>query len=133
MFFRKMNFDDIKSVSNIYLESFGVCTDKINYTKDNIYVVGKDSVIMGMCMIDCIDHVFSGDKVFYINDICVSINYRRKGVASFMLSEIVKLAQEEKVTSIMLTSNKDRCSAISLYEKFGFEKYDTNVMKKISF
>lgn len=129
MIFRKMVVSDIEALKKIYSKSFGNAIDNVSYA-DNIYVVEINSAVVGMCMIDYINHIFSGDKHVYINDICVSIDYRRRGVASFMLSEVIKLSKDNGASSIMLTSSNDRKDAISLYEKFGFLKRDTNVFKK---
>lgn len=131
MFFRKMEASEVDIVRKIYNDSFGdAISGDLDYSISNIYVVTLEDVIVGMCMINFIDHVFSGVRVLYLNDVCVDKNFRNRGVASFMLRMVDNFAVSSGVKYIMLTSNKKRCGAIDLYMRNGFSLYDTNVFRK---
>ncbi len=101
----------------------------LEYTADNIYVVVNDDNIVGMCMVNYII-MFSGVRTLYLNDVCVANDFRRRGVATFMLEEVTKLAMRFGVNYIMLTSSDKRIDAIDLYNKNGFSRYDTSVFRK---
>ena len=131
MFFRKIKESELDIAKKIYFESFDEdVVSNVCYNKDNIYVVGEGSTIMGMCMIDYIDHILTGNCVAYLNDVCVDRKFRGMGVGTFMLNEVERVANSYGAFSIMLTSNEKRCSAINLYKNHGFEIYDTNIFKK---
>lgn len=131
MVFRKMNVSEIDIVRKIYFESFETkVVGNLEYTADNIYVVVNDDNIVGMCMVNYIDHIFSGVRTLYLNDVCVANDFRRRGVATFMLDEVTKMAMRFGVNYIMLTSSDKRIDAIDLYNKSGFSRYDTSVFRK---
>lgn len=57
----------------------------------------------------------------HITNIAVSPDYRRKGIASEMLSKIIKAAYDDKLYLLTLEVRKSNIAAQKLYEKFGFE------------
>lgn len=67
-----------------------------------------------------------------ICQICVNPVFRKKGLASQMMSELIKDCKANKVRNITLEVREHNESAIRLYERFGFkkillkEKYYTN-------
>lgn len=128
---RRMNTNDIDIVKEIYSEAFRKqVSSVIDYTNEDIYVVCLDDEIAGMCMVDYIDDIFISRRTALVNGVCVGEEYRGKGIATFMLDEIEKLALEDGCTEIMLTSSSKRVCANKLYKKLGFEIKDTNVFKK---
>lgn len=130
-FFRRMELSDIDSLKEIYSDAFRKeVSNNINYTKEDIYVVCNEEKVLGMCMVDYIDDIFIERRTAYVNAVCTHKDYRGKGVATFMLSEIEKIAIEDGCNEIMLTSSKERICANKLYEKLGFNIHDTNVYRK---
>lgn len=128
---RRMVTGDIDIVKKIYSQAFGKqVSSVIDYTNEDIYVVCLDDEIAGMCMVDYIDDIFISRRTALVNGVCVGEEYRGKGIATFMLGEIEKLALEDGCTEIMLTSSSKRVCANELYKKLGFEIKDTNVFKK---
>lgn len=57
----------------------------------------------------------------HITNIAVSPDYRRKGIASEMLSRIIKSAYDDNLYLLTLEVRKSNIAAQKLYEKFGFE------------
>ena len=128
---RKARQTDLIDITKIYQESFDKeVLNNIEYTDENIYVVEDQGIILGMCMINYINNIFSNEKTGYINLVCVKSEYRGQGVGTFMLKELEKVAKRKGVTMLMLTSNKKRCSANTLYKNLDYVLYDTNVYKK---
>ena len=58
----------------------------------------------------------------YITNIAVAPIFRRCGVAQNLLKEIIVFAQSQRLSFISLEVRASNAAAISLYEKFGFEK-----------
>ena len=88
---------------------------------------------------------FAGIKIILdeadIMNIAVKIDYRRQGIATLLLNHILTICKEKDIKTIHLEVNEENFSAISLYQKFGFEecgrrkqyydnKYDAILMKK---
>ena len=48
--------------------------------------------------------------------------YRRKGVATALITALLDFAREKKIASLMLEVRASNDGAIALYEKFGFVK-----------
>ena len=59
------------------------------------------------------------DSDYYINNIAVSPNYRRRGIAVKLLNNIIKKLNLE---NIYLEVSRINQKAISLYEKMGFKE-----------
>ena len=57
-----------------------------------------------------------------ILSIAVLPSFRRMGLGKMLMENIVKSAEKHGVSDIFLEVRKSNTSAISLYEKFGFEK-----------
>lgn len=55
-------------------------------------------------------------------DIAVDESYRRKGIARELFKELLKVAEEKKLSFITLEVRESSIPAISLYEAHGFEK-----------
>lgn len=88
---------------------------------------------------------FAGIKIILdeadIMNIAIKEDYRRQGIATLLLNHILDFCKEKGIKTIHLEVNEKNFSAISLYQKFGFEecgrrkqyydnKYDAILMKK---
>lgn len=56
----------------------------------------------------------------YINNVAVHPDYRRQGVASALLSNLIELARQSQLAFLTLEVRKSNSSAIALYTGFGF-------------
>ena len=57
-----------------------------------------------------------------INNIAVDENFRNRGIASGILSNIIENSKQRGVSTLFLEVNEHNAGAIALYEKFNFEK-----------
>ena len=62
-----------------------------------------------------------------IEDVVVDESARGQGVAKSLMREALRLAKEYGAAGVMLTSNPRRVAANKLYQKMGFNRWETNV------
>ena len=70
-------------------------------------------------------------KKGYLDDLVVDEAFRGKGIAKLLMEHAVDFAKEKGVAYVDLTARPRREEGNSLYEKFGFQKRDTNVYRLI--
>lgn len=109
-----------KDVKNLYeLEKSVFKVDEFALSKHSFYyhvkknlllVAKKDGEILGYIL------VFTYLKIPRIYSLCVSKKARNQGVASLLLSEVIK-----KHKNLRLEVKQKNQKAIKLYEKFGFK------------
>lgn len=59
----------------------------------------------------------------FINDLYVDRKYRRKGIGSRLLEEVIQeIKKDPKIEKIQLIADPTQAGAIKLYKKFGFKK-----------
>lgn len=93
------------------LESF---EDIFSY-KGNYYLVAKEEdKVVGFIGLMAV--LGEGD----ITNVAVLPSYRKRGIGDCLVSAILKLAKEEKISKIMLEVRSSNGAAIHLYEKYGF-------------
>ena len=67
----------------------------------------------------------------YLDDLVVDEKFRGKGIGSLLLKKIVDTAKEKKAAYLDFSSRPRREESNGLYEKFGFEKRDSNVYRHL--
>jgi ribosomal-protein-alanine N-acetyltransferase len=60
-----------------------------------------------------------------ITKVSVLPGHRRKSIATKLMEAVINLAKSKKINSLTLEVSESNAAAISLYEKFGFEKLGT--------
>lgn len=69
---------------------------------------------------------FAGVKIVLdtadIMNIAVKEDYRRQGIATLLLNNILDICNENNIKTINLEVNEENLSAIRLYQKFGFKE-----------
>lgn len=58
--------------------------------------------------------------------ICVADEAQGKGVGKLIMQKLVEVAREKKITIVKLSVDKQNKSAISLYQKYGFQVVDAS-------
>ena len=101
-------------------------------SNSHLYVIREGGRIVA-CACLCIYHQpFSTDAT--IESVVVSSKMRGKGLGRKLMEHLLEEAARMKVDCIHLTSNPKRVAANALYQKMGFERYETNCyVKKMTY
>lgn len=118
---RRMNINDVDGVMNVETKCFKIAWSKESFEyemKENnkaLYVIAEyNGTILGYAGLWKI--LDEG----HITNIAVLNEYRRMGIATLMLSTLIKMAQEDNIKSFTLEVKHTNSVAINLYENFGF-------------
>lgn len=118
---RRMNIKDVDGVMNVETKCFKIAWSKESFEyemKENnkaLYVIAEyNGTILGYAGLWKI--LDEG----HITNIAVLNEYRRMGIATLMLSTLIKMAQEDNIKSFTLEVKHTNSVAINLYENFGF-------------
>ncbi|MPT31183.1 MAG: GNAT family N-acetyltransferase [Chryseobacterium sp.] len=76
--------------------------------------------------------VISGNKG-WIEDVIVDGNYRGMGIGLKLIEKLLSISNEKQLSEVLLFTEEHRTPAISLYEKLGFRRKESNIyrLKKI--
>lgn len=76
--------------------------------------------------------VISGNKG-WIEDVIVDENYRGMGIGMKLIEKLMAISNEQQLSEVLLFTEEHRTPAISLYEKLGFSRKESNIytLKKI--
>ncbi|KAF7731680.1 hypothetical protein EC973_008851 [Apophysomyces ossiformis] len=125
--------DSVAQITKLVKELSSAANDE--YTRDAIESASNqiliaradDGKIVGtatMVMVPCL----SGRRV-HIEDVVVTKDYQKQGIATMLLKEAVERAKKEGARTIDMTSRPEREAANALYNKLGFIQRDTNVYR----
>lgn len=64
-----------------------------------------------------------------LEDVIVDASLRGRGIGEALTREVLRLAKESGADYIALTSNPRREAANKLYQRVGFQKWETNVYR----
>lgn len=126
--------EDIRSLAKKLGDNFQPLTDqdlKDMLTSPTTYVfVARDKEvdkIIGMATL--VIYRIPYLKKAYLDDFVVLDEYQGKGIGSDLLKAVLNKAKTEGAAYIEFTSNPKRVGANKFYQKFGFQKRDTNVYR----
>jgi ribosomal protein S18 acetylase RimI-like enzyme len=89
-------------------------------------IVAKDeSRIIGMATVHIVNNM--GKRLAHVDDVVISDAYRRRGLATKLMRELVNVAKSRGVSQVRLTSRSARVAANKLYQQMGFKIGNTNV------
>lgn len=85
----------------------------------NIFLIYKqnEEVIGYVCA-----HKYMYTKEYDISGIYVKKDYRRKGIGSKLINEILKIAKEDAIVKINLHAYSENIVSVKFYENFGFRE-----------
>ena len=131
----KLNKKDIKLYIDLLNQVFGYEPSLENiekYLKDNIVLIIKkdDKVAASVSIKEEYDYV-KNQKYYYINYLGVLKEYRREGFASKLFDEIDKMAKDNNIMYLLLTSGNQRRAAHFFYKSRNFKIKDTTVFIKL--
>ena len=76
----------------------------------------------------CIKHTLEF-TIADVESVVVSSKYRGRGYGKELMTAMIDAAKKMNVHHIQLTSNPKRVAANQMYQKLGFERYETNCYK----
>lgn len=92
------------------------------------YVCDSSDGVVGFFILTKIRNVVRGFDYYLVDYVCSSIH--GMGIGSFMTKFICDKADNENIEYIQLTSSKKREAARHMYQKYGFELYDTDIFRR---
>lgn len=93
-----------------------------------IIVYEKDGKIAGFAEPRAV--IIGGRKIGNILWIAISPDERRKGVASTLVAECVRILREDGVQSIFVSVESDNMPSFALFEKEGFKRIGSKELRK---
>lgn len=72
--------------------------------------------------------VISGNKG-WVEDVIVDENYRGMRIGSKLIEKLLSISSEKQLSEVLLFTEEHRTAAISLYEKLGFSKKESNIYR----
>ena len=124
--------DIYKDVNPLTIDEF-----KEDITSDNkLYLVAESNEnVVGICFstikIITDNRIINDKKIVYIENICVDVNERKKGIGKMLYNETIKIAKNIKANSIELMVWKFNEEAINFYKNLGMEIKNIRFEKKI--
>ena len=94
---------------------------------NHVVIVGcfVDNEIVGIASM-AYYKVISGNKG-WIEDVVVDQNYRGMGIGRKLVKKLLNLAEEQKLTEVLLFTESHRNEAIKLYESLNFDKKESSI------
>lgn len=96
-------------------QSFNAISDQIKNKGYEYYLISDENEIMGYTGIK------KEEEKLFISKLYILKQFRKKGVASFILDFINEYAKENGLKSLYLTVNKLNTNTIEVYKHRGFE------------
>jgi|SRR3977135_2461872 ribosomal protein S18 acetylase RimI-like enzyme len=106
----------------------GSLADLQNIVQNNwtSMIVAKDEKrIIGMATIHIVNNM--GKRIAHVDDVVISDAYRRQGLGTKIICELIDVAKSRGVSQLRLTSRSARIAANKLYQQTGFKIGNTNI------
>lgn len=127
---REFQSDDLKDVNELLVESFSVSKKEFFGSEFHEIVAVVDSHVVGYLLLTKVYNPIKDASYYLVDYVCVSSEYRKKGIAKKMLDYSYKIAKKESSIYLQLTCSTFRIAAHKLYEKCGFVKRESDIFRK---
>lgn len=124
------NLNDISELFSEYHEFYGIQSNKttskefikLRLMNDEsvIFVAYEDNVACGFAQLYFTFSSLAMSSIIILNDLYVSKEYRKKGIATQLMKAVKDFAISESYSSITLCTSSRNSIAQSLYEKEGY-------------
>jgi ribosomal protein S18 acetylase RimI-like enzyme len=115
----------VRSDPSQYKGSLADLQDIVENNWTSMIVAKDEKQIIGMATIHIINNM--GKRIAHVDDVVVSDAYRRQGLGTRIISELINVARSRSVSQLRLTSRSARVAANKLYQQLGFNIGKTNV------
>lgn len=137
MITRKVKTEDIEKFTEAYIKAYQELSDYKYKTKSDIknyfkwlykrdkdgFIVAEENKIFIGCVVGDSNWInYEGKKVLEIHEIFIIPEYRKKGIGSYLLREIINYGIQKKIKLAELWVGKTNYNAIQFYKKFGFQE-----------
>jgi glucosamine-phosphate N-acetyltransferase len=130
MTLRTASKDDLKNISKLVNKGFKRLNKEINncfFDNPNIlcFVAEVENEIVGTATLNLLQKI---DRVAgLIEDVVVDENYKKQGIGSALIKELIKHAKSNNCYKVMLNCKVDN---IGFYEKLNFESNEIQMVKR---
>ena len=140
---RKYNSNDFEKVVEILIDSFPessskikdflTCFEKLELDSNKYIqlVAYEDDILVGYLLASKSYDPIMRRSNFWIDYVCVDVEYRGRGIARKLLQKVEDIAREENVLFLQLTSSRFRNDARKLYSDFGFVIRESDIFRKV--
>lgn len=133
MIIKEIDKNNLKDAVNLYCECFNKEKTLIDVElneDESIVGIYLEENLIGLVQLSYINNIFENKKICHINSFCIKKEYRHQGYGDTLLKECLRIAKDNNVDIVNMTSNKNRVYAHMLYQKNNFEVVDTIFLKK---
>ena len=123
--------DDLDDVNCLLKESFSI--EKRNF-QDSCFreiVIEIDDKVVGYLLLTRVLNPIENKYYFLIDYMCVSENYRRKGLGRKLLDHVYEIAKGENAMYLQLSCSYFRVAAHHLYKSCGYFKRESDIFRKV--
>ena len=110
--------DEFDGVSSLMKEAFDIeiASDDIKLLQNQRLLLLKDNdIVVGLSLITQKNDPFKNIKTFYLDYLCIRKSYRHQSLGRKLFEEIIKIAKDNNINRIELTSRKERVEARKIY------------------
>ena len=122
--------NEIEEVTSLIKEAFDFeikINDLILQDNQKLLLLKDEDIVVGLSLITEKNDPFRNFKKYYIDYLCIRKSYRHQALGRKLFEEILKLAKDNNINRIELTSRKDRTSARKIYLDYGMTIKDTDL------
>lgn len=125
--------NEIEEVLNLINSIFESNAKKENFKlldNQRVLLLKNGDEVIGCTIITLKNDPIKNTKSFYLDYVCISRNYQHQGLGRKMFKEVERIAINEGIDSLQLTSSTKRDNARKMYISEGMEIVETNLFKK---
>ena len=132
-----MNFtyltNEIEETVSLINSVFNTICDPNNFKlMDNqkVLLLKENNIVIGVTMITLKCDPIKNTKTYYLDYICIKEDHQHMGLGRKMFEEVLRIAKEDNIDYIELTSRKEREAARKIYQEYGMTIKDTDLFIK---
>lgn len=122
--------DDLDDVNELLMDSFSITKENFDDSCFFEIVVEADGKVRGYLLLTKVMNPIAKKNYFLVDYVCVSDEYRRKGLGRKLLDYAYLHAKIERGMYLQLTCSYFRIAAHHLYESCGYVKRESDIYRK---